>query len=59
MILKRFIGLFQFRDVKVTNIKTFSSLGKRPDIDYHLSLMKKRSINPSNLNELTKIAFQS
>ncbi len=31
-----FIGLFQTNALKVANISTFSPLGKRPNIDYHI-----------------------
>ena len=31
----RFIGLFQNKDAVVANINTFSSLEKRPNIDFH------------------------
>ena len=45
--MKGVIGLFQFNDVAVANINTFSSLEKRPNIDFH-NVFNEEKVNKNH-----------
>ena len=42
---KSIIGLFQNKDAMVANISTFSSLEKRPNIDFHNVFIEEKVNN--------------
>ena len=42
MTYESIIGLFQFNDVEVANINTFSPLEERPNIDTHITFNEEK-----------------